>query len=160
MSSLIVSDTSVLVGLLAIDHFSLLKQLYGHVIIPSAVKEEMQSLAHYGYPLYRLEESWIEVLAPQDEEAIQSMDLDLGEAQAIQLALELEAGLLLIDERKGRALAKALGIRITGIVGILLEAKTMGLVEAIKPLIGQLENKINFRLSEKLIQRVLEKAGE
>jgi predicted nucleic acid-binding protein len=86
--------------------------------------------------------------------------VDIGEAEAIVLALEFKPDLLLLDERKGRQVASNLGIKFTGILGILIEAKNKKLINAIKPIMDDLIKQVGFRVSSKLYQRVLQIANE
>ena len=87
------------------------------------------------------------------------LELDLGEASAIVLAMENENSLLIIDEKKGREVARAIGIQITGILGIILKAKSKGLVDKVAPVLEKLKA-AGFRMSTKLERQVLSLAGE
>jgi predicted nucleic acid-binding protein len=82
-----------------------------------------------------------------------------GEYEAIALALET-SNLLLIDEAIGRRVAMKLGVRITGVLGILLTAKNQRLVEQIRPLINRLRTEIDFHLSDQIVRKTLVAAGE
>jgi uncharacterized protein len=86
--------------------------------------------------------------------------VNIGEAEAIALAVEVGASRLLIDERLGRQTAKDLGLKITGILGILLLAKRQNLIEAVKPIMDDLISQANFRISSQLYVDVLNEAGE
>lgn len=87
-------------------------------------------------------------------------DLDRGESESIALALELGAGLLLLDEREGRHAAQRLGIKVVGVVGVLLEAKSHGVIPYIRPHLDALRQNAGFYLKESLYQSVLVLAKE
>jgi uncharacterized protein len=82
-------------------------------------------------------------------------ELDPGEAEAIALALEKQADLILVDERLGRQVAMALGLRVTGLLGVLAEAKRASLIERVKPVIEDLHERAGFWISAELIAEVL-----
>ena len=86
--------------------------------------------------------------------------LDSGEAEAIILAKEIQAELLLIDERKGRNEARRFGIKIIGLLGVLVSAKRNGFIDEVKPLLDTLVNQIGFRVSKTLYERVLQEVDE
>jgi len=90
----------------------------------------------------------------------QQAKLDNGESEAIILALELKTDLLLIDERRGRAEAQRLGIRITGLLGFLLEGKKRGFIVVVKPLMDKLIENSIFWISPLLYDRILLLAQE
>jgi predicted nucleic acid-binding protein len=88
------------------------------------------------------------------------MELDVGEAEAIALAKELAADLLLMDGRRGRDIAARLGLRVIGLLGVLIEAKHRGMIPAVKPILDDLKAKAGFWVSQQLYARVLQAAGE
>ncbi|BAZ06565.1 DUF3368 domain-containing protein [Calothrix sp. NIES-3974] len=125
---IVISDTSAITNLASINKLALLPLLYQQVIIPEAVYRELVDIEP---PVPGSAEvqaaSWLEVKLITNREVVERLQtevrLDPGESEAIALVLELGADLLLIDERRGRAEADRLGIKITGLLGILVEAK-------------------------------------
>lgn len=85
--------------------------------------------------------------------------LDLGEASAIALALELNDCLLILDDLKGKKMAEQLGFATTGSLGIIVRAKTNGVIPAVRPLLERIKS-TNFRMTEQLAQIILKSAGE
>ena len=86
--------------------------------------------------------------------------LDSGEAEAIALAIEMDADLLLIDEKEDRNAARQAGLRITGVLGILLRAKQMGRITSVLPEIQALRQTAQFFISSQLEAAILKQAGE
>ena len=76
------------------------------------------------------------------------------------MAKEVAADLVLIDEKKGRAVAKRLGLRYLGLLGVLVEAKQRGLIDELKPILDLLIQKAGFRVSQTLYGQVLASVGE
>jgi len=95
----------------------------------------------------------------QSVKILRAAGLDLGESEAIVLADSLPDSLLLMDERKGRQIALSMGIRITGTLGILIQAKKVGLVSHVKPLLDALIN-ANIRIGDNLYRSILEQVDE
>lgn len=155
----IVSDTSSITNLLQIGLIHILFDLYGEITITPAVRRELYRLPEQEAEIKNID--WIKVKAPSDQALMVNLleELDLGESESIALAIEEEAEFLIIDEYKGRLVADSYGVRIVGILGVLIQAKQQKLSPAIKPCISKLME-IGFRLDDKLIQRVLEGLGE
>ena len=89
-----------------------------------------------------------------------SARLDPGESDAIALTLQLGAALLLIDERKGRHAASQLGLRFSGILGILVAAKQKSLITNVRVVIERLRKEAGFFLSEAHLKQTLDQVGE
>ncbi|WP_204136988.1 DUF3368 domain-containing protein [Halomicronema sp. CCY15110] len=160
---IIVSDTSALSNLALVDHLWLLEAIYQVVIVPDAVARELAATSNLTIAGI-LQLSWIQAhpltnsqLANQLQ---QERGLDAGEANAIALALELQADDLLIDERLGRQEAVRLGLSIIGILGVLLVAKRKRLIPQVRPVMDTLINQAGFRVSPQLYNRVLALAQE
>jgi hypothetical protein len=158
---IVVSDTSPITNLAAIGRLDLLRQIYGQVIIPDAVFQELTDVGgqHPGAIVQQLD--WVESRTVSNQILVTALqvELDKGEAEAIALARELAADLLLIDEHLGRAAATRLGVRIIGLLGVLIEAKHRGLIQEVKPLVDALMNH-GFHVKHDLYQIVLKTAGE
>lgn len=159
----VVSNTSPIINLAAIGWLHLLQAVYLRLVIPQAVYHE---IAIVGLALPGAGEvaagEWIEsrsIVVPSNLSYLQAI-LDQGEAEAILLALELQADLLLMDEKRGRRVAQSLGIPTVGLLGVLIEAKQQGKVERVRPILEDLIDIANFRIAPDLYSRVLEAAGE
>lgn len=162
---IVISDTSVITNLAAIGQLQLLSQLYNQVTIPEAVYRELADIDPPVPGSLEVQTApWIEVRQVTNYKVVKYLMnevwLDPGESEAIALALELNAELLLIDERRGRAEADRLGVRITGLLGILVEAKRKNLIVAVKPLLDALIATSEFRVSSALYKQILDVADE
>jgi len=160
---IVVSNTSPIVNLATVGRLDLLQQLYKKVAIPQAVYREI-TLVGAGQPgameVQTLE--WIEFKEVADRSLVVALqaELDEGEAEAIALAIQLKADLLLLDERRGREVAYRLGLRFIGFLGVLIEAKHKGYVPEIKPLLDDLMVKAGFWIGDQLYTRILQAVGE
>jgi len=162
---IVVSDTSPLSGLAIAGYLGVLEQLYGQVLIPSGVMQELQ---RGGEDDPRITDvlglDWIEIRQATNQQLVKVLQtehhLDRGESEAIALALDVNAEELLIDERLGRRKARDLGVSITGLLGILLVAKRRGLIPQIRPIMDRLILDANFRIGANLYREVLVAAGE
>lgn len=148
-----VSNTSPLNYLVLIELADVLPQLFDLILIPNAVREELQSAAAPD-PIKQFLKSapkWLET------RTVSHMDpalrhLDDGEAEAIALALDTSADLVLLDESKGRRTARERGLRVSGTLGVIALGANRGLVnksDALRRL-----RRTNFRASPRLIKHV------
>jgi predicted nucleic acid-binding protein len=160
---IVVSNTSPLTNLAAIGQFDLLHRLYGRVHIAEGVWEELNAGGRRWPGRYEVAAAnWIERRPVQNRWLVTALqrDLDRGEAETIALALELGAEVVLLDEREGRRVAQRLGLRVVGVVGILLEAKSNGAITAVRPYLDSLRHTAGFYLDDALYSHALLLAGE
>jgi predicted nucleic acid-binding protein len=159
----VVSDASPLINLARIGELDLLHRLYGALLIPDAVWREVviKGAGQPGAEEVRAA-SWIKTRDVVNEHLVRALrqDLDAGEAEAIALALEVDADLLLMDERLGRETAQHLGVPYMGLIGVLIGAKRNGLIRAVRSRLAMLRDEANFRVSDALYARVLQDEGE
>lgn len=162
----VVCDASPLVYLARLEQVGLLRLLYEAVLVPPAVWQEVAvgglGLPESAHLRSAVEAGWIRVEAPaRVEERLSEFPRQLGrgEAEAIALAQERMA-VLLTDDRLGRKLAEALGLEVTGTIGLLIRAKRLGHLTRVEPLIARLRQETNFRMSEALWLDLLHAAGE
>ena len=159
---MIISDTSPLMNLAVVGYLELLHELYDAVIIPEAVWSELSKLSSQHPEVATVTLSWLERQSVTSRAVVDALqaELDLGEAEAIALAVEKQADLLLIDERRGRQVATRMGLTYVGLMGILLKAKRDGFLPEVKPVLDDLIAKAGFWVSRALYTRVLQTAGE
>jgi predicted nucleic acid-binding protein len=152
---IVISDTSVITALIQIGQVAWLRELHRTVLIPRAVHQEL--LRHH--PILP---PFLEVCDVLNRETVARFEaeLDLGEAEAIVLAKERRADLLLFDEKLGRQIALREGIRIAGLLALLEEAKNQKLLESVREIIGLLESQAGFRVSEAVKMELFQAAGE
>lgn len=157
---IVVADTSPICYLVLIDGIELLQKLYGHVIIPQAVYEELMAIGSpvkvqswiAQYP------SWIEVQSLVGEPDVGLSQLDAGERAAISLAEQIRANLAILDERAARKVAMERGLRVIGLLGILGVVADRGLVN-FAAMIDRLRQ-TSFWASPQLIQLLLERYSD
>lgn len=156
----VVSNTTPIIALLKIGKLDLLKDWYQEIYIPQEVFNEIEAGSNKPYYQHLLAFDWIKIVQIQNTNSVQYfLDLDRGEAEAIILATELEADLILLDEVLGRYHAKHAGLKVTGTIGILVKAKNLGRISEIKPLLYDLRAK-GVWLSQTLVDSILHMVKE
>ena len=155
-TSIAVSDTSPLIALKHAGLLEKLSQLFQRIAVPPSVMRELSVKEKE----YFRSLDFLSVEEPHDERlvAVLKTVADEGEAEAIALALEKNS-LLVIDDLKGRKLARRLGLRIIGTLGLLKVMKLKGLVREVKPAIDRLKEK-GFYISNDIVDRLLRDLGE
>jgi predicted nucleic acid-binding protein len=150
---IVVSNSSPLIALHQLGQLDLCQALFGTVLIPPAVIHETFQT--------RLQPSWLEgrPLAQPLSALVLRGRLGAGEREAIALAVELTADLILLDDTAARRTASSIGLHVVGTFGLLLRAKEQQLLPAVKPLLDQLLA-FGFHAGEELVSEVLRIAGE
>ena len=158
------ADTGPLIALARVERLQLLPHLLGAGVIPPAVYREVQ--ADSGRPGAKrigeaLSAGWLQVAALAGDVSIADLrrEVDAGEAEAIVLFLQRQARLLLIDDAKGRRVARRAGIPLMGVAGVLLVAKSKGLLDTVSPVHDDLAA-VGYRLSRQLVADVRHRASE
>ena len=143
-------DTSALIILNKIDALGLLNKIYGNVFITNFINAELSEILP----------SWI-IIEPAhnfEQSFLKNFNLGPGESRIIMNALEYN-GFLIIDDLKARKIATTLRLRFTGSIGILIIAKELKLIDSVKYYLENIQE-TNFRLSDALINKVLEITNE
>lgn len=155
-----VADAGPLIALARIGYLALLPRLFEMVIVPPAVHREITTDADLPGAQELLQADWMRVGSVHDLTAVQRLRfwLDLGESEAIVLAREVGATLL-IDERRGRRVAVAYGLAVTGTAGVVLTAKRLGYIQRVTTLLDALRA-AGVRLSDRLYDEMRARAGE
>ncbi len=156
----VVLNTTPIISLLKIGKLKVLKDLYGEVFIPQEVYNEIEAGRNKEYYLDLLKIDWIKIEKIKNRNSLSYfLDLDKGEAEAIILASESKADLIILDETLGRFHAKHAKLKVTGTIGVLLKAKKYEFIAELKPLLLELKAK-NVWISDKLVEEILIMAKE
>ena len=152
---IVVSDTTSITSLLQVGQCELLARLYGEVLIPQAVHREL-------LPTHPVLPDFLRVEPARNRADVQRLqsELDLGEAEAIVLAREMAADLLLMDEADGRRVALREGVSIIGLLGVLVQAKRSALIGSVRELTAKLEDIADFRVAAEVKEIIFRNAGE
>ncbi len=158
----VVSDTGPLIALAKADCLAVLKDLFGQILIPPAVHREL--MAKSGPEAQRLDDALadftVTVPAPPipPEVEMATTRLGPGERQAIALAYE-QGALLLMDDRQGRGAARRLGLAVSGVVGVLIQAKSTGLIQSVRDVLEEIRLR-GYWLSDAVLEIAARQAGE
>lgn len=156
---IVISDATPIISLIKINKLNILEGLYGKIIIPKGVYDELTINIDYQKEIDIINKSeffQIEIVESNLSLSLlqKQLKLDLGESEAIVLENNIEADLIIIDGRKARRIAKDMSLKVTGTLGILVEAKYRGLIEELKPLLDILIDN-NIRISNKLYKNIV-----
>jgi uncharacterized protein len=160
-----VSNTSPIFNLACINRLPLLPEQFGDVWIPKAVDDELRKIPD-NFTRQTVEQAirdgWLKTRMASNASLISllTVEVHLGEAEAIALALDMNVARVLIDERDGRLRARQLGLLVTGVLGVLLRAKKTGRLQTIRPEIQALRTEAHFFVAPALEAAILAQAGE
>ena len=157
----IVANTGPLIALATVDHVGLLDELF-HVIVPEAVREELEAGEHISgkHSLVRALHRFAEFHEPSGMDPLLPIELDAGEASVIQCAREMHINVVLIDERKGRRLARRVyGLQTIGTARILVECKLRGLLPAVGPVLEAMRQE-GYWINESIVAWAKSRVGE
>ncbi|MFL6262227.1 MAG: DUF3368 domain-containing protein [Thermoanaerobaculia bacterium] len=159
-NGLVVLNNTPLVALWSLGRLDLLRDLYQEALIPRAVEEEFLATEASARRKALDDAPWVRTVElPHPRRALAYAGLHRGEAAVLALAEEIDARLVVLDERKARRYAERLGLALTGTLGILLEAKRAGLVASVSDCVSQLLSAGLF-FAPDLVRRALEIADE
>lgn len=152
---IVVADTSQSTILILIEEIDILRTMYGKVVVPRAVHEELLRPSAPEVVRNWIDRlpAWLEIRNPVNAPDILLSSLDPGERDAIMLAAELRADRLLVDDRQGRHEAEKRGIPVMGTLGVLREAATLGLLD-LRATVKRLET-TSFYIAPEVLARLL-----
>jgi predicted nucleic acid-binding protein len=139
----------------------ILNKIGGNIYVPTAVVNELEIGIVNGIDLPVVTEiAWFNVIHPQGEKDVRLLsDMGPGETEVMMIALESDEIIAILDDGLARQRAALLEINFTGTLGIILDAKHLGLIKHVKPLLMQL-NTLGFHLSSATYRMILNKANE
>ena len=154
----VIANTTPLIALANVGHLDILHKLYGDILIPEAVLEEIKS-----EPARTVvnNSEWIKVcsISSSDDKKLYRARLHAGEVEVMILAGEKDADLLIMDDNAAKKTAKYMGFKVTGTLGVLMRAKQEGCIDAVKPIVMALIAD-GLYISKRVMQFVLEEMGE
>ncbi len=156
---IVVANTTPIISLSSIQQIEMLEQLFGEVTISLAVYNEIKAKESYGYHEVDLDFIRVEKVKGSLYTDLLLSQLDLGEAETILLAKELNADLTIIDENLGFKIAQNSGLEVTRTLSILVRAKENGVIEKVKPLLDEMISNGRW-YSQKVYDRFLKEIGE
>ena len=149
----VIVNTSPLIALERIGRLTVLRELYGEVVRPQSVLDEIQAGAErYGVSPDLLASGWIQT-EPDPPEMVLRRELGAGETAAIALAVRTGADLIVLDDLQARLVAQDVGLRITGTLGVLCAAHRAGVLSDLQGAILSLQE-AGFRVSPSLLERL------
>jgi predicted nucleic acid-binding protein len=157
----VIINTSPMQYLYQINLLSLLPKLYGKIIVPQSVVDELEVGRSLGVALPNINSlNWVSIQQARSQQILPLVtELGAGEREVLALGVEITDSLLVLDDALGRSYANLLGLQLTGTLGIILKGKQQGYLSEVAPILDKL-NALQFRLSSSTRDAVLKLAGE
>lgn len=159
----IVSNSSILISLSSINRLYLLKEKFDEIYIPEAVWEEVVEMGkgETGSKEVRSAD-WIIKEKVTDENLVSALNenLDLGESEAISLAIQLNSNIILLDEKEARVMAAKYKLKPLGTVGVLIWARKKNIIKNLKLELDKLIREGGFRIASEIYEKALAEVGE
>ena len=158
-----VANSSVLISLSAIGQLDLLQERFSEILIPQAVWQEVVVKGKGQPGAQEIKSSgWIKVEKVKDRSLVRllQVSLDEGESEAIALAREVNADIVLLDEKDARLTAQRIGLRVLGTIGVLIWAKKTGHILSLQEQLNALRDRAKFRFSKELRHEAMKSVSE
>jgi uncharacterized protein len=158
----VICNATPLINFAAINRLDILQATFGQIIIPQAVSHETTGtdFPSSHFVQQAIAASWLEVRTISPAGSNIAPELDVGEREAIALALETGIQRILLDEREARQVAQQLGLKVMGTLGILLLAKSNQTIPQVRSLLDAMIDVAQYWVNDSLYQQVLQRAGE
>ena len=161
-----ISDSSTLIHLARIGRLHLLQEFHERILIAPAVWREVVEEGREWPGSSEVENGkrsgWIEVVAPANRHLIQFLKKDLheGESETIALAVDLNPDIVFLDESDARIAAAVYGLRVSGVIGILIRAKRVGRISSLRDELDRLRIEAGFWIGDEIYRKALQASGE
>ena len=152
-NKIVIFNSSPLINLSKIKSLNLIKKIYGQIIIPEAVKEEVVVSGRNKEKVEKIvkliEKDIIKIVKVKNRSLVKSfqINLDYGESEVLAMAIDMNASLIVIDEKEARQVAEIYNLNKTGFIGVLIKAEKLGLIDSAMDLID-LAIKKGFRINK------------
>ena len=159
MQKIIISNATPIITLCSVNHEFILKNLFGRIIISSAVDKELKALDKPGANFSEFE--WVDVVSVKNDEIVNILtkDIDKGESETIALAKQMNADVVIIDESAGYQIAKLFDLPVVRTLSLLKVAKEKNIIKEIRPVLDEMVQKGRW-YSDRVVIKFLREVGE
>ncbi len=155
---LVVANSTPLINFATIDRLDILRKLFKHIIVPPAVWKELTEKGSAYVSADKIKNvAWIKVISIKEDNFLRiiKLKIDEGEAEAIALAIQSKASLVLLDEIDARDIAQNIDLNVIGTIGCLLLAKKLKFISEIKPLLDKIIKDAKFWINKELYKKII-----